>query len=164
MEAGGHQFGLHLENSRSAETFNEELRSLELELGRRVVAFSKHGSGRIRLGRNHFAPYEPERYLLWGREAGMKYFLGNLEDPELRPVEDGGLLCFPSAFWLEPHWRDTKKFPMEWLLSEAAERDVVMLLHADNVTTSPEIMREFLVAIEKLEAAVLPAKCVVPPG
>jgi hypothetical protein len=31
-----------------------------------------------------------------------------------------------------------------------------MLLHADNVTASPEIMRDFLVAIERLEAAVLP--------
>jgi hypothetical protein len=41
-------------------------------------------------------------------------------------------------------------------LSEAAERDIVMLLHADNVTASPEIMRDFLVAIERLEAAVLP--------
>jgi hypothetical protein len=156
MEAGGHQFGLHLENSRSAETFSEELRCLEKEVGRRVVAFSKHGSGRLRLGRNHFAPYEPERYLPWGREAGMKYFLGNLEDPELRPAQDSGLLYFPSAFWLEPHWRDTKRYPIEWLLSEAVERDIVMLLHADNVTASPEIMRDFLVAIERLEAALLP--------
>jgi hypothetical protein len=162
MEAGGHQFGLHLENSRSAETFTQELKSLEKEVGRRVVGFSKHGSGRHRLGRNHFAPYEPERYLPWGREAGMKYFLGNLEDPGLRPFKDGGLLCFPSAFWLEPQWRDTKKFPMEWLLSEVAERDVVMLLHADNVMASPEILRDFLVAIEKLEATVLPGLRTVP--
>ena len=86
----------------------------------------------------------------------MKYFLGNLEDPERRPAQESGLLYFPSAFWLEPHWRDTKKYPIEWLLREAAERDIVMLLHADNVTASPEIMRDFLVAIERLEAAVLP--------
>ena len=72
------------------------------------------------------------------------------------PVQDGGLLFFPSAFWLEPDWRDTKRFPIEWLLSEAAERDVVMLLHPDNVTADPEIMREFRMAIEKLETAVLP--------
>jgi hypothetical protein len=157
MEAGGHQFGLHLENSRSAETFEKELRGLECELGRHVEAFSKHGSGRTRLGRHHFAPYEPERYLAWGKRAGMKYFFGNLEDPDLRPVRDGGLLYFPSAFWLEPHWRDTKRFPMQWLLSEAAERDVVMLLHPDNVTASPEVMREFLIAIERLETTVGPS-------
>ena len=159
MEAGGHRFGLHLENSRSAETFTEELESLERRLGRRVVEFSKHGSGRLRLGRHHFPPYEPEKYLPWARESGMKVFFGNLEDPRLAPVKDGGdgeLLWFPSAFWLEPHWRDTRKFPIEWLLSEAQERDVVMLLHPDNVTSDPAIMREFLIALEKLETAVLP--------
>jgi hypothetical protein len=85
----------------------------------------------------------------------MKYFLGNLENPELRPTQDGDLLCYPSAFWLEPHWRDTKRFPIEWLLREAAERDVVMLLHPDNVTSSAEIMREFVVAVEKHETVVL---------
>ena len=157
MEEGGHRFGLHLENSHSAETFREELACLEQELGRRVVEFSKHGSGHLRLGRHHFAPYEPERYLPWATQAGMRLFLGNLEDPGLSPVQDGELLYYPSAFWLEPYWRDTKRFPIEWLLSEAAERDVVMLLHPDNVTASPEIMREFQMAIEKLETAVLPA-------
>ena len=155
MEEGGHQFGLHLENSRSAETFNEELHSLERMLGRRVTGFSKHGSGRLHLGRYHYAPYEPEKYLTWGKDAGMKYFLGNLENPELRPTQDGDLLCYPSAFWLEPHWRDTKRFPIEWLFREAAERDVVMLLHPDNVTSSAEIMREFVVAVEKHETVVL---------
>ena len=68
---------------------------------------------------------------------------------------DGDLLFYPSAFWLEPHWRDTKRFPIEWLLGEAAERDVVMLLHPDNVTSSAEIMSEFIVAVEKLETVVL---------
>jgi hypothetical protein len=158
MEAGGHRFGLHLENSRSAETFQEELGSLERKLGRRVVEFSKHGSGRLHLGRHHFAPYEPERYLPWAKQAGMRLFFGNLEDPELSPVQDGELLYYPSAFWLEPYWRDTKRFPIDWLLSEASARHIVMLLHPDNVTSSAEIMREFQMAVENLETAILPAK------
>lgn len=155
MEEGGHHFGLHLENSRSFATFQEELGVLEQLLGRKVIEFSKHGSGRLHLGRHHYAPYEPERYLPWARQAGMRVFFGNLEDPRLRPVQDGELLFYPSAFWLEPHWRDTRKFPIEWLLDEAVERDVVMLMHPDNVTSDAEIMREFLMAIEKLEAADL---------
>lgn len=156
MRAGNHRFGLHLENSRSASTFEEELASLERAVGLRVTAFSKHGSGQKRYGRRHYPPYEPERYLPWARRAGMNLFLGNLEDPGLRPVDKEGLLCFPSAFWLEPYWRDTQKFPIEWLLREAAERDVVMLLHPDNVTSSPPVMREFLMAVERLDAAILP--------
>lgn len=155
MDEGGHQFGLHLENSRSYATFTEERESLEQFLGRRVVGFSKHGSGVLQLGRHHYAPYEPDKYLQWGRDAGMEYFLGNLENPELPPAHDGSLLSYPSAFWLEPHWRDKKKFPIEWLLREAKQRDVVMLLHPDNVTSAPEIMREFVLAVEQLETAIL---------
>ena len=157
METGGHRFGLHLENSRSAETFHEELDSLEKMLGRRVVEFSKHGSGRLHLGRHHYAPYEPDRYLPWAQQTGMKLFFGNLENPELPPVQEGDLLFYPSAFWLEPFWRDTRRFPIEWLLEEAVNRDVVMLLHPDNVTSSPEIMREFLIAIDALETVASPA-------
>ncbi len=156
IEAGGHRFGLHLENSRSEQTFREELDSLERALGQRVVEFSKHGSGRLHLGKHHFAPYEPERYLPWARQAGMRLFFGNLENPELKPVHDGELTFYPSAFWLEPYWRDTKRFPIEWLLNEAAEREVVMLMHPDNVTANPEIMREFVMAIENLETAEFP--------
>lgn len=156
MAAGNHQYGLHLENSRSAETFREELESLDRELGFRVSAFSKHGSGRQTLGRHHYPLYEPERYLPWARQAGLRLFFGNWEDPRLQPVQEGGLLYFPSAFWLEPEWRDTGKFPIEWLLREASERDIVLLLHADNVTADPAIMREFLMAVEKLDSVILP--------
>jgi hypothetical protein len=124
-------------------------------LGRKVQEFSKHGSGRLHLGRYHYAPYEPERYIPWARRAGMRVFFGNLEDPEIQPVEEDELLYFPSAFWLEPFWRDTTKFPIEWLLREAQERDVVMLMHPDNVTSSAEIMKEFLMASENPETAEL---------
>src|SRR5262249_61689917 len=38
--------------------------------------------------------------------------LGNLEDPSIRPSEnETGLRVFPSAFWLEPAWRDTRGLP-----------------------------------------------------
>lgn len=156
MQRGGHQFGLHLEDSRTAQTFQQELSALERCLNLRVTAFSKHGSGRLRLGRHHYPPYEPERYRPWAQAAGMKYFFGNLEDPELKPEQHGELVSYPSAFWLEPPWRDVNRFPMEWLLREAGERDVVLLLHPDNVTASRAISDDFLLAIEKLESVILP--------
>ena len=157
MQEGGHQFGLHLENSRSEETFKEELRSLEQKLCQPVSGFSKHGSGRMKLGLHHYPPYEPERYLPWAKNAGLKYFFGNLENPELDPQQNGKLVSFPGAFWLEPSWRDVGRYPIEWLLSEAANKDVVMLLHPDNVTASAAITREFLMAIDHLDTLILPA-------
>jgi hypothetical protein len=157
MQEGGHQFGLHLENSRSAQTFKAELSALEKWLNRRVTAFSKHGSGRMRLGFHHYPPYEPERYRPWAKAAGMKHFFGNLEDPELRPEQDGELVSYPSAFWLEPTWRDTNRFPIEWLLREAKERNLVLLLHPDNVTASEGITHDLLLALDRLDSLILPS-------
>lgn len=156
MAAGNHVCGLHLENSRSEETFRQELESLEHQLGFPVSAFSKHGSGLYRYGLHHFAPYEPDRYLPWAKRAGLRFFFGNLEDPRLPPVEEDGLLVYPAAFWLEPQWRDRQKFPLDWLLHEAQGRDIVLLLHADNVTSDPEIMREFRIVVENLQSVILP--------
>lgn len=157
MDAGGHQYGLHLENSRSAETFQEELSALQRVLGLPIAAFSKHGSGRLHLGRHHHAPYEPERYLPWAARSGMRFFFGNQEDPRIAPERREGLLYFPSAFWLEPYWRDAARFPLEWLLAEAKHRDIVLLLHPDNVTSSPEIMQEFLAAVGQLPSTLAPS-------
>src|SRR5690242_20558682 len=57
LEAGGHEIGLHLEDSRSFKTFTEEKTALERHIGRKVNSFSKHGSGGARFGRRHHAPY-----------------------------------------------------------------------------------------------------------
>lgn len=73
MAAGNHVCGLHLENSRSEETFRQELESLEHQLGFPVSAFSKHGSGLYRYGLHHFAPYEPDRYLPWAKRAASGF-------------------------------------------------------------------------------------------
>lgn len=158
MDAGHHHYGLHLENSRSEQTFREELASLERTLGVSIESFSKHGSGRYKYGWNHYAPYEPEKYRVWAKQAGLKLFMGNLEDPRLLPFNDNGLLCYPSAFWLEPHWRDANQFSVDWLLREAQTRDVVMLIHPDNVTSDPEILRNFRLIIESLKHATLALK------
>jgi hypothetical protein len=156
MQEGGHQFGLHLENSRSEVTFNEELRTLERRLNQRIKSFSKHGSGRMRLGLHHYPSYEPERYLAWAKRAGLRIFFGNLENPEIGQQQDNVFIQFPSAFWLEPLWRDVDRFPIDWLLSEAGKRDIVLLMHPDNVTASAAIMREFLLAVDHLETVILP--------
>jgi hypothetical protein len=153
---GGHEIGLHLENSRSRETFAAERRALEEHVGRAVLAVSKHGSGGARYGLRHHAPYEPDKYVEWAREGGMKLFLGNLEDPSLRPCTDAtGFHAYPSAFWLEPAWRDTSAFTTDWLLSEATSRDVVLLLHPENVLAVPALTEELQHMLRSLETRIL---------
>ena len=155
LDVGRHEIGLHLENSRSFATFQEEKQILAHHVGRKVLAVSKHGSGGARFGFYHYAPYEPERYVEWARQVSMRLFLGNLQDPSLEPTKAGnGLLVFPSAFWLEPPWRDTKQFTIDWLLDRARQRDVVLLVHPENVLAHPGLVADFKKLIRTLESRV----------
>jgi hypothetical protein len=156
LDAGGHEIGLHLENSRSLETFLEEKQIVERHIARRVLSVSKHGSGGAKYGFHHYSPYEPERYVDWAKHASMKLFLGNEQDPSIEPRHAGdGLLVFPSAFWLEPHWRDTKNFTVEWLLDRAQFRDIVMLVHPENVLADPALVADFRRLIGTLESRLI---------
>lgn len=156
LDTGHHEIGLHLENSRSFDTFLEEKEIVEKHCGRKVLATSKHGSGGARFGFHHYAPYEPERYIKWAQQVSMRLFLGNLQDPSLELTRAAnGLWVFPSAFWLEPPWRDTKKFTVDWLLEAARRRDIVLLVHPENVLTHPLLIADFKKVIRKLESRIL---------
>lgn len=155
LDAGRHEIGLHLENSRSYLAFQEEVRILERHFNKRILAVSKHGSGGQRFGFHHYAPYEPEKYVEWARQASMRLFLGNLQDPSLESSKNGdSVLVFPSAFWLETPWRDTQKFPVDWLLDCARYRDVVLLVHPENVLADVKLVADFKKLIRTLESRV----------
>ncbi len=129
---------------------------IENHFGRKVLAVSKHGSGGGKLGLHHYAPYEPEKYVEWARQASMRLFLGNLEDPSLEPTRTGnGPSVFPSAFWLEPPWRDTKKFTVDWLLNHARHKDIVLLVHPENVLADPGLVADFKKLIKTLESRIV---------
>ena len=154
IREGGHQIGLHLADSRSFKIFLKEKRILERHVGEPIIAVSKHGSGEAKHGFHHYAPYEPDNYLEWARESGMRLFLGNLEDPTIRPtIEDGGFSFYPSAFWLEPPWRDRHGFSVDWLLRHAETSDIVLLVHPENVLADAALLEEF-----KLLARALPSR------
>lgn len=155
LEQGGHEIGLHLEDSRSFVGFTREKAIIERHSGKRIKAFSKHGSGGGRYGFHHYAPYEPERYLNWARESGINLFLGNLEDPTLNSERrPDGIQSFPSAFWLEPHWRNTAVYTVDWLMIHARIRDIVLLVHPENVLESPELTKAFDLLISNLETRI----------
>jgi hypothetical protein len=157
IEQGRHEIGLHLENSRSFETFHAELLLLERHIGKKVLSFSKHGSGGAKYGYRHYPCYEPVRYLEWAKMAQMKVFFGNLEDPTLKPQSvDKGLSCYPAAFWLEPFWRDTKRFSVDWLLAQAQQSDVVLLIHPENVLSDPTLIGDFHRIVGELESKIIP--------
>jgi hypothetical protein len=156
ISEGGHEIGLHLENSRSFDNFVAEKNILERHIGKSVLALSKHGSGGAKYGFHHYAPYEPDEYIAWARQSRMKLFLGNLEDPSIRPsLDKTDFRAYPSAFWLEPAWRNTKVFTIDWLLSQAKLFDVVLLIHPDNVLADPELTEAFKRIVLSLETRML---------
>jgi hypothetical protein len=156
IKVGGHEIGLHLENSRSFESFRNEKSMLERHIGRPVLSVSKHGSGKAKYGFHHYAPYEPDNYVRWAQESGMKLFLGNLEDPSIPPLEnEAGFHVYPAAFWLEPSWRDTRKFTIEWLLSKANASDIVLLMHPDNVLADPLLLEHLKTLLSSLDTKLL---------
>jgi hypothetical protein len=154
LDAGGHEVGLHLENSRSFASFLEETQIIEQHFGRKVLAVSKHGSGGARFGYHHYAPYEPERYVEWAQRVSFRLFLGNLQDPSLEPTKAGNLLIFPSAFWLEPYWSDTQRFTGDWLVHRAQHQDTVLLVHPENVLADPGLVADFKRLIRTLESRI----------
>lgn len=156
LDLGRHEIGLHLENSRSFATFQEEMQIVEHHVGRKVLAVSKHGSGGKKFGFHHYAPYEPEKYIEWAGRASMRLFLGNLQDPSVEAIRTANKpVVFPSAFWLEPYWRDTSKFTLGWLLEGARHRDIVLLVHPENIIADPELVKSFKKLIGTLESTIL---------
>jgi hypothetical protein len=157
LDIGHHEIGLHVEDSRSYANFLEEKQIVERHAGRKVLAFSKHGSGGAKYGLYHYAPYEPERYIEWAEQTSMRLFLGNLQDPSLQPTKTSkNLSVFPSAFWLEPFWRDTRKFTVNWLLDHGKRHDIVLLVHPENVLADPRLVADFKRVIGSLESRILP--------
>ncbi len=144
LRDGRHEIGLHLENSRSLQAFREELALLKHHTGNDVLAFSKHGSGGARYGLRHYAPYEPDRYIRWAQQCSMRLFLGNLQDPSIPPqTHAADFTVYPSAFWLEPHWRDCSRFTVKWLLENAPRKDIVLLVHPENVLGHSGLLDDF---------------------
>jgi|ERR1039457_4226028 hypothetical protein len=156
IQAGGHVVGLHLENSRSFETFKNEVEIIENSINSKVEVFSKHGSGIYKYGYYHYPSYEPEKYLKWGLNLGLKTFFGNLEDSTISSYyTDEGLLFFPSAFWLEHHWRDINSFDINWLIRESKIRDIVVLIHVENILNNKLYSDELDLIIQNTQIKIL---------
>lgn len=148
IQKGGHSIGLHLENSRNYNSFKEELKYFKDYFGLKITTFSKHGSGKHKYGLFHYPPYEPMKYISWGKKAGMRIFFGNGENPSTSNYQDGELYIFPSAYWLEPFWRNTNLFNLEWLKIETQKRDIALLFHPHNIIHNKDLFNELLIILK----------------
>ena len=130
----GCSFGFHATRTSSKRSFLKDLRAVKKHVpGGSLRGFSKHGSGRLKLGSRHTREYDERGLLALGRGANLEYFSGNLEDPSIPASCRNGILYFPSAFWLRRERRQSP-YDLEWLLAESGHRPVVCLVHPKDYT------------------------------
>ena len=71
-----------------------------------VKSFTKHGSGFYKLGKNHYPPYEPDKYKVWAKEIGIEFIFGNGIPSKVEDIiqVDG---FYNNMFWMEPDYRSS---------------------------------------------------------
>lgn len=157
LERGHHISGLHAENTRSEETFLQEVKLFSRN-GISCSCFTKHGSGTLKLGKYHYPPYEPERYLDWASKSGLKFFSGNGT-----PDSEGELiLCknnfWPNLFWMEHDYRSKTFNTLQQFKAAALKHDVVLLIHPENFYSYPILSTELKEIIDWAGSNQIPWK------
>lgn len=137
--AGGHKICFHAENTRSFDTFSKELNEFRAYVKPlHVGSFTKHGSGQYKLGKHHYAPYEPEKYLEWAEREGVKFHFGNGISKKAEDLYSKGAF-FPDMFWMERNYRDPAFADLQPVLDAARHEDVAIIIHPCNFVTHKEV-------------------------
>ena len=146
--SGGHKVCFHAENTRSFETFSEELNCFKEKVKPlSVESFTKHGSGTLKLGKYHYPPYEPEKYQDWSVKTGTGFYFGNgICKNENDLYSENGV--FSNMFWMERDYRDPDFSDLQKLLNVAKKKDVVVLIHPCNFHTSKIVSEDFMLLVK----------------
>ena len=135
----GHRIGFHAENTRNFESFKNELEDVQAYfLPEKISSFTKHGSGQLKLGKNHYPAYEPNNYLKWAEVVSIPFLFGNdvvCESSEFSSQNQ----FYPSMFWVDKPHRDCERFPLQWAIDVAKEKNVIVILHPGNFVTKDQV-------------------------
>lgn len=143
MQEGGHKAGIHLENTRDFSTFKAEYDNVAKRCALELSSITKHGSGKLKLGKHHYPPYEPDKYRKWADEIGVDFRFGN----ELcTSSEDfiGNKNFYPKIFWIEPDYRNESFSSLEELIESAKNNLVPVLIHPSNYDSTKNVKEDFI--------------------
>jgi hypothetical protein len=149
---GGHKVGMHAENTRDYSTFTNELSNLTKLSSLTFDTFTKHGSGSLKLGKHHYAPYEPDKYREWAPKSNIQFPFGNeicAAAVDFTAI-DG---FFPKMFWLEREYRDSNIFEIKDLIEIAKTSVVPVLIHPCNFVSSSVVRNDFMDLIKQAKEA-----------
>jgi len=144
----GHEIGIHVVQDKTYSLFDKERNRFQKKVGVQVKGFTKHGSGDLKLSRNHDQVYDPDKLLKFAKKSNLSYFWGNGEDPSLEREMRDGVEYFPGAYWLCESYRDTEKHTFDWMLQESSKRDIVVLFHPINILLDANIREQFQKILE----------------
>lgn len=147
MKEGRHCAGMHAENTRSFESFSAEYNLLQKRCELPLNSFTKHGSGQLKLGKNHYSPYEPKKYKQWASKLGIDYMFGNGICEEFSDFPEGREYV-ENMFWVEAEYRHEHFSDLNQLIECAKEKIVPVLIHPSNYCTNPKVKADFTELID----------------
>jgi len=153
IKIGGHKIGFHAENTRSFETFDSELSLFREKVKpEKVASFSKHGSGSLKLGKYHYPPFEPQKYLDWSKRLAIEFISGN-DIAEKKEDLFATNNYFSRIFWMEREYRSKDFFDLKMVVEAAKENDIVVLIHPCNFDSTKAVFDDFneLIRLTKME-------------
>lgn len=156
LHQGGHLFGLHAEDTRTLDTVKGEiewLKRLNPELP--LHSFTKHGSGELKLGRRHYAPYEPDKYREWAKALQLPFLFGNgiAKSPEVFSSKQD---FYPDMFWFEPGYQDEKFSSVDAALDAADAGSLVLIVHPENLYAIRKVKDDLTALIKKAKDRRIP--------
>lgn len=141
LKSGNHSYGYHIENTRSFETFKNEIEKFN-QAGFHSNHFTKHGSGSYKLGRFHYAPYEPLKYLEWADKLNLTFYSGNDIPKCQEDLYDKRNHFYTNVFWGESNYRDKNFNNVEDFVDAALYKDVIFLTHPENFYTHKNVKND----------------------
>jgi hypothetical protein len=148
LQQGNHKVCFHAENTSSYEAFITELALFKNNTPDfNIESFTKHGSGKLKLGKKHYPPYEPEKYKEWALRAGMGYYFGNgtgVSLEELIPKNN----FFENVFCIENECESLTSEKLKLLMDIAKNQNVVVLIHPCNFHASKKVASYFMLLVK----------------
>jgi len=147
IQSGGHKAGLHTENTRSSESFENELHAIRKRSDLSINTFTKHGSGELKLGKYHYAPYEPEKYSEWAENSGCGFHFGNMIATSASDFDCKNNF-YSHMFWIDREYRKVTLKSVEEVIQIAKTRHVPVLIHPCEFNSSENAKNDLVKLVE----------------
>lgn len=143
IKEGDYLVGFHAEETQSMLSFQNELTLFEKKIGNKIKTFTKHGSGKLKLGKNHYPPYEPEKYLEWAKNMSLNYSFGNGIPNDIEDLFSKNDF-YENMFWLERSYRKPPLEHIEDIIEAAKSNTIILVVHPANFFTYQEVKEDLL--------------------